>query len=254
MQIDLINSEIRAAKKGNLHGKPLIDDPMESIVEAHVSMLEWHMQSRKFGMTAVQLELLQQKSIEVLESFKSTFPEKNGVANGWKFEKAHSILHKVRELILFGWSENFSTQGPEHCHIDFVKKIAHCTNNKEVFLTILRHHVREGHLQYLNQLRADLYAEDNDETDDAFNSQDRMEAKSAANDSLPCELGLRYPLLQSIMAGRRNHQTIQVRLYRIRYRIRYYIRYRIRYNIMKIIIKRYRIRYRIRYFTQCYCL
>jgi len=136
----MINSEIRAAKKGNLQGKPLIDDPMESIVEAHVSMLEWHMQSRKFGMTAVQLELLQQKSIEVLESFKSTFPEKNGVANGWKFEKAHSILHKVRELILFGWSENFSTQGPEHCHIDFVKKIAHCTNNKEVFLTILRHH------------------------------------------------------------------------------------------------------------------
>jgi hypothetical protein len=50
------------------------------------------------------LELLQQKSIEVLESFKSIFPEKNGVANGWilKFEKVHSILHKVRELILFG--------------------------------------------------------------------------------------------------------------------------------------------------------
>ena len=53
-------------------------------------------------MTAIQLELLQQKSIEVLESFKSTFPEKNGVANGWKFEKAHSILHKVQELIFFG--------------------------------------------------------------------------------------------------------------------------------------------------------
>ena len=171
-------------------------------------MLEWHMQSRKFGMTASQLELLQQKSIEVLESLKSTFPEKNGVANGWKFEKAHSILHKVRELILFGWSENFSTQGPEHCHIDFVKKIAHCTNNKEVFLTIIRHHVREGHLQYLAQLRADLYAEDQEETDETFDS--RMEAKSAANDSIPCELGLRYPLLQSIMAGKRNHQTIQV--------------------------------------------
>ncbi len=88
MQIDLINSEIRAAKKGNLHGKPLIDDPMESIVEAYVSMLEWHMrQSRKFCMTAVQLELLQQKSIEVLESFKSTFPEKNGVAKWLEIRK-----------------------------------------------------------------------------------------------------------------------------------------------------------------------
>ncbi len=71
-------------------------------------------------MTAAKLELLQQKSVEVLESLVSTFPEKNGVQNGWKFEKAHSILHKVRELILFGWSENCSTQGPEHCHIDFV--------------------------------------------------------------------------------------------------------------------------------------
>jgi hypothetical protein len=167
----------------------LIDDPMESIVELHVSMLEWHMHSRKFGMTADQLELLQQKSIEVFESFKSTFPEKNSVANGWKFEKAHSIPHKVRKLILFGWSENFSTQGPEHCHIDFVKKIAH---NKEVFLTILRHHVRVDHLQYLNQLRSDLYAEDHDETFEAFYSHDHIEAESAKKDSLQCELGLRY--------------------------------------------------------------
>ena len=93
---------------------------------------------------------------------KSNFPEKNGVTNAWKFEKAHSILHKVREIILFGWSENFSTQGPEHCHIDFVKKIAQCTNNKEVFLTILRYHVREGHLQYLLKLRADLNGEEDE--------------------------------------------------------------------------------------------
>jgi hypothetical protein len=40
LQIDIINNEIRAAKKGNLHGKPLMDDPMESIMQAHVSMLE----------------------------------------------------------------------------------------------------------------------------------------------------------------------------------------------------------------------
>jgi hypothetical protein len=47
LQIDLINNEIRAAKKSNLHasGKPLrliaSDDPMEGIVETHVSMLEY---------------------------------------------------------------------------------------------------------------------------------------------------------------------------------------------------------------------
>ena len=68
LQIDIINNEICNAKRGVLHGKTLIDDPIKSIVEGHVSMLAWHMQSRKFGMTAIQLKLLQQKSIEVLES------------------------------------------------------------------------------------------------------------------------------------------------------------------------------------------
>ena len=81
-------------------------------------------------------------------------------------------------------------QGPEYCHIDFVKKIAHCTNNKEVFLTILRHHVQEGDLQYLIQLHADLYAEDNDEIGEDFNLRNQMESESARNGFLPCELGL----------------------------------------------------------------
>ena len=91
---------------------------------------------------------------------KANLPEKNGVINAWKFEKAHSTLHKVRELILFGWSENLSTQGPVHCHIDFITKIARCTKNKD--LTILQYHVREGHLQYLLKLRADLLGQDDD--------------------------------------------------------------------------------------------
>ena len=133
--------------------------------------------------------------------------------NAWKFEKAHSILHKVRELILFGWSENFSTQGPEHCHIDFIKKIAHCTNNKDVFLTILRYHVREGHLQYLQKLRADLAGEDDDHSEPVPAVMEQVESerkKSANNDSISCDLGLRYPLLQSIFAGHKNHQTLHV--------------------------------------------
>jgi len=35
-----------------------------------------------------QLEALQLKLVKVLESLTATFPNKNGVANGWKFEKA----------------------------------------------------------------------------------------------------------------------------------------------------------------------
>jgi hypothetical protein len=68
------------------------------------------MLSRKFGMPASELVRLQAKSVELLEMLNSEFPEKDGVQHAWKFEKAHSILHKVRELILFGWSENFSTK------------------------------------------------------------------------------------------------------------------------------------------------
>ena len=79
-------------------------------------------------MTADKLRKLQEQSVSLLEPLKTNLPEKSGEASAWKFEKAHSILHKVRELILFGWSENFSTQGPEHCHIDFCKKVAVCTN------------------------------------------------------------------------------------------------------------------------------
>ena len=179
------------------------------------------MLSRKFGMPASELVRLQAKSVEVLELLKSEFPEKNGVQNAWKFEKAHSILHKVRELILFGWSENFSTQGPEHCHIDYIKKIAHCTNNKEVFLTILRYHVREGHLQYLLKLRADLTGGEEDEDENTARAMQRIEGEkrmSAKNDSISCDLGLRYPLLQSILAGSKNHQTLQARINQTLYR------------------------------------
>ncbi len=80
------------------------------------------MQSRTFEMTADKLRKLQEQSVSLLELLKTNLPEKSGEVSAWKFEKAHSILYKVRELILFGWSENFSTQGPEHCHIDFCKK------------------------------------------------------------------------------------------------------------------------------------
>ena len=68
------------------------------------------------------------------------------------YETAHSIpsLHKVREIVMWGWSENTSCQGPEHAHIDIIKSMAHLTNNKDVFLCILRYHCRCGLLQQYN--------------------------------------------------------------------------------------------------------
>ena len=219
LQIHLINKAIQTAKQGSpLYKLPLVTDPSEKIVETHVAALKWHMQSRKFEMTAETLQKLQGMSVSLLELLKLNFPEKSGEVNAWKFEKAHSILHKVRELLLFGWSENTSTQGPEHCHIDFCKKVAACTNNKDVFLTILRHHVREGHLQYLQKLQADLAGCD-DESEEVL-PKNSAEEWLARNDSISCELGIRYPVLQAILSGRKNHQSLLVSaltVYRIRY-------------------------------------
>ena len=210
-KVHFINAAITKAKQGSpLFKKPFVNDPSERLIETHVSALKWHMQSRKFEMTATTLKKLQDMSVSLLELLKQNLPVKSGEADAWKFEKAHSILHKVRELILFGWSENTSTQGPEHCHIDFCKKVANCTNNKDVFLCILRHHVREGHLQYLQKLQADLACEDNSE--EVVIPPSAAENWLARNDSISCELGIRYPVLQAILSGRKNHQSLMVRV------------------------------------------
>ena len=116
-------------------------------------------------------------------------------------------MYQVREIIMFGWSENFSTQGPEHCHIEFCKNLAECTNNKDIFLTLLRWHVRAAHLQYLRNLEVDMADADHDE-DPELSVITHLEADK--NDGISCELGIRYPTLQSIMAGRRNHLSTQV--------------------------------------------
>ena len=106
------------------------------------------------------------------------------------------LNNRSEKIILFGWTENFSTQGPEHCHIEFCKTIAGCTNNKDIFLTILRWHVRAAHLQFLRALESDLADEDEN---DRLVVQSDME--SGRNDGISCELGIRYPTLQSIMSG-----------------------------------------------------
>ena len=132
------------------------------------------------------------------------------------------MRYQVREILLFGWTENFNTQAPEHCHIDFVKSVAGCTNNKDVFLTVLRYHVRDGMIQYLRTLNEDLL-----ELGEPEERQEGREVRLAAyisdrNHSISCDLGpilgIRYPTFQSIMSGKRNHLSLHVR-YRMRYRM-----------------------------------
>ena len=59
----------------------------------------------------------------------------------------------------------------------FLKKLAGCTNNKDVFLTILKWHVRDGHIQYLRNLQADLEDADGAENDDDTDLRDLIADK-----------------------------------------------------------------------------
>jgi hypothetical protein len=209
LQVKFVNDAIRNAQPGSkLHGLAPITDPSDEIIEVLLAALRWDMQQRRFGLTAAGLEKLHALSVELLEVLKENMPYRTGGPEGWNFEKAHSILHKVRDILLFGWSENFSHQGPEHGHIDNCKRLANCTNNKEVYLTVLRAHSREGHLQYLRTLEADL-ADTAQEEDDGAEESVPASAVEKECDAVACELGIRYPTLQSIYAGKLNKQSIQ---------------------------------------------
>ena len=66
--------------------------------------------------------------------------------------------------------------------------------------------MRDGHIQYLRNLQVDLEdaaGEEDDDTDLRLLIADK-------DDGISCELGIRYPTLQAIMSGDKNHQTIQV--------------------------------------------
>ncbi len=78
-------------------------------------------------------------------------------------------------------------------HIDYCKRLADCTNNKEVYLTVRRAHSREGHLQYLKSQEADLADAAQEEGDGAEESV-AASASSAVDmegEAGACELGIR---------------------------------------------------------------
>ncbi len=108
MQVLFVSEAIRKAQHGSpLHGLAPVDTSDE-IIEVLLAALLWDMQQRRFGLTAEGLEKLHALSVELLDLIKENMPDRTGGVKGWNFEKAHSILHKVRDILLLGWSENFS--------------------------------------------------------------------------------------------------------------------------------------------------
>ena len=77
--------------------------------------MEWNIASRQSRISEADLPDLHQKAVELLDLLQKNLPGKTGGKAGWNFEKAHSILHKVREIVMWGNSDNTSCQAPEVC-------------------------------------------------------------------------------------------------------------------------------------------
>ena len=113
-QVQLINSAIDKAKKGSyLHGLPHVADPSTEVQEVLIACMNWNMDTRKSKIPEADLPGLQQKAVDLLDLLQTNLPDKTGEKAKWNFEKAHSILHKVREILLWGNSDNTSCQSPE---------------------------------------------------------------------------------------------------------------------------------------------
>ena len=90
--------------------------------------MDWNIASRQSRIPISELPELHQKAVDLLDLLKKTLPDKTGEKSKWNFEKAHSILHKVREIVLWGNSDNCLCQAPEVSGISTYKYILVCTS------------------------------------------------------------------------------------------------------------------------------
>ena len=98
--------------------------------------------------------------------------------------------------MLWGNSDNTSCQGAEHAHIELIKSVAHLTNNKDVFLCILRFHTRVGFLRHYERLLAELEGLP-DAPGDKYAADSQVLCDR--NFNVACETGIRYPTLSAML-------------------------------------------------------
>ncbi len=125
-QVRLINMAIDKAKKGSsLHGLPHVSDPSAEVQEVLIACMNWNMATRNSKIPECELPDLQQMAVDLLDLLQKNLPNKTGEKAKWNFEKAHSILHKVREIVLWGNSDNTSCQSPEVCTSTYLYVLVH---------------------------------------------------------------------------------------------------------------------------------
>ena len=96
-------------------GLPHVSDLSKEVVEVLVQCMDWNIASRQSRIPESDPPHLHQKAVDLLNLLLRNLPDKTGERSGWNFEKAHSILHKVSEIVPWGNSDNTSCQSPEVC-------------------------------------------------------------------------------------------------------------------------------------------
>ena len=261
----MVNNAIsKATRDSPLFQLPPVEDPSEAIVDLLIKANKWNLLSRQKDLPIDRLPELHNLAVELMETLKTTLPERVGTRfhfgsrlgqfKGWCLEKAHSLFHIIRDLLWYGFLEVTSAQGPEHCHIELVKKIGHLHNNKQILLCLMRFHARDIQVKYLqrlldsedlqsgtgsdqlevqdeeiqSQLASDANTGNSDhdmmamamtETSHIITTVTKSEYDEAElgdryecdpNHSIPCELGFRYPVLQSITCNEELYVRIKV--------------------------------------------
>ena len=90
----------------------------------------------------------------------------------------------------------------QHAHIENIKTVANLTNNKDVFLCILRFHARAGYLQTYETLLKEINAHPGSEEVPPDQYAVESIALADRNLNVPCESGIRYPSLVAMLNRR----------------------------------------------------
>ena len=116
-QVKLINVAIKTAKScSSLHCLPPGCDPSDEVVEVLIQCMDWNITTCQSSIPESELPDLHQKAVDhLLDLLQKNLPDKTGEKGMWNFEQAHSILYKVREIVLWGNSDNNSFQDPQVC-------------------------------------------------------------------------------------------------------------------------------------------
>ena len=227
-EVEEVDLAISKAKKGSpLHGRPSLEDPSDAIIELLIKANDWNLMSRQKDLPVDKLPELEQLGIDLLNALKQVLPERTGTTwrhselynefKGWCFEKAHAVLHIPRNLLLFGYLEVTSAQGPEHAHIELMKNIGDLTNNKDVFWCLMKFHAREMFVRDVHRQIQSIVSSESDnvrfqaQATESWETYFENEIKTKKrNENLPCELGIRYPILYAAQNRSKLHISIKV--------------------------------------------